>query len=224
MLAALVRFSIRFYGVVIAVALVILSYGGYRFLNAGLDIFPEFSPKRVIIQTEAPGLSSEQVEVLVTQPIEMAVSGLIGLKTVRSESIQGLSIVTVNFAPFHRLTSPSGIGICPLYKEPIKDPVDIGLSAGFSSGAERRGFTLANGCPFPDQWLEFLKLRIGFCSLGLKNQRKHYYNNPYCSQCALHAYLLLEVSLKRRKHQANDIHNFLRSYNFTFALRTRSNS
>ncbi|WP_374090667.1 efflux RND transporter permease subunit [Methylomicrobium lacus] len=98
MLAALVRFSIRFYGVVIALAVLILGYGCYRFLTAGLDIFPEFSPKRVIIQTEAPGLSSEQVEVLVTQPIEMAVSGLIGLETVRSESIQGLSIVTVNFA------------------------------------------------------------------------------------------------------------------------------
>ncbi|MEC4748006.1 efflux RND transporter permease subunit [Methylomicrobium sp. Wu6] len=98
MLAALVRFSIRFYGVVIAVAVLILSFGSYRFLTAGLDIFPEFSPKRVIIQTEARGLSAEQVEVLVTQPIEMAVSGLIGLETVRSESIQGLSIVTVNFA------------------------------------------------------------------------------------------------------------------------------
>jgi len=98
MLAALVRFSIRYYGVVIAVAVMILCFGGYRFLAAGLDIFPEFSPKRVIIQTEAPGLSAEQVEVLVTQPVEMAVSGLIGLETVRSESIQGLSIVTVNFA------------------------------------------------------------------------------------------------------------------------------
>jgi CzcA family heavy metal efflux pump len=98
MLAALVRFSIRFHGVVIAIAVVILGYGTYRFMTAGLDIFPEFSPKRVIIQTEAPGLSAEQVEILVTQPVEMAVSGLIGLETVRSESIQGLSIVTVNFA------------------------------------------------------------------------------------------------------------------------------
>jgi CzcA family heavy metal efflux pump len=98
MLAALVRFSIRFYGVVIAIAVTILCYGGYRCVTAGLDIFPEFSPKRVIVQTEAPGLSAEQVEVLVTQPVEMAVSGLIGLETVRSESIQGLSIVTMSFA------------------------------------------------------------------------------------------------------------------------------
>ncbi|TAL43371.1 MAG: efflux RND transporter permease subunit [Methylovulum sp.] len=97
MLDALVRFSIRFHGIIIALAVLVLLYGGYRFTTAGLDIFPEFSPKRVIIQTEAPGLSSEQVEVLVTQTIEMSVNGLIGLESVRSESIQGLSIVTATF-------------------------------------------------------------------------------------------------------------------------------
>ncbi len=97
MLAILVRFSIRFYGIVIALALLILLYGSYRFATAGLDIFPEFSPKQVIIQTEAPGLSSEQVEVLVTQQIEMNISGLIGMKSVRSESIQGLSIIIATF-------------------------------------------------------------------------------------------------------------------------------
>jgi len=97
MLASLVRFSIRFHGIIIALAMLILLYGGYRFTTAGLDIFPEFSPKRVIIQTEAPGLSAEQVEVLVTRYIEMSVSGLVGLESVRSESIQGLSIVTATF-------------------------------------------------------------------------------------------------------------------------------
>lgn len=97
MLPTLVRFSIRFYGIVIALAILILLYGGYRFATAGLDIFPEFSPKQVIIQTESPGLSSEQVEVLVTQQIETAISGLIGMKSVRSESIQGLSIIIATF-------------------------------------------------------------------------------------------------------------------------------
>jgi CzcA family heavy metal efflux pump len=97
MLAALVRFSIRYYGIVIAIALLILCYGSYRFATAGLDIFPSFSPKQVVIQTEAPGLSSEHVEVLVTQQIEMAISGLVGMETVRSESIQGLSIITATF-------------------------------------------------------------------------------------------------------------------------------
>ena len=97
MLSTLVRFSIRFYGIVIALALLVLLYGGYRFASAGLDIFPEFSPKRVIIQTEAPGLSAEQVEGLVTRQIETGISGLVGMESVRSESIQGLSIITATF-------------------------------------------------------------------------------------------------------------------------------
>jgi CzcA family heavy metal efflux pump len=97
MLAPLVRFSIRFHGIVIALALLVLLYGGYRFATAGLDIFPEFSPKRVIIQTESPGLSAEQVEVLVTRTIETSISGLVGIASVRSESIQGLSIVRATF-------------------------------------------------------------------------------------------------------------------------------
>ena len=97
MLASLIRFSIRYYGVVITIATLILLVGGYRFATAGLDIFPEFSPKQVIIQTESPGLSSEQVELLVTQQVELAISGVIGLQSVRSESIQGLSIITAIF-------------------------------------------------------------------------------------------------------------------------------
>lgn len=97
MLAALVRFSVRFRGVVLSLAVLLLAYGVYDLSRAGLDIFPEFSPKLVIVQTEAPGLSAEQVETLVTQPIENAISGLIGLDYVRSESIQGLSVVTAVF-------------------------------------------------------------------------------------------------------------------------------
>ena len=98
MLASFVRFSIRFRGVIIILALLLLAYGSYQVSNAGLDIFPEFSPKSVIIQTESPGLSSEQVEILVTQQVENAIGGLINLDYVRSESIQGLSIVTVIFS------------------------------------------------------------------------------------------------------------------------------
>ncbi|MFK8067095.1 MAG: efflux RND transporter permease subunit [Gammaproteobacteria bacterium] len=97
MLSVLVRFSVRYYGIVIALAILLLSYGVYRLSNAGLDIFPEFSPKQVIVQTESSGYSAEQVEILVTQPIENVLSGLIGLKYLRSESIQGLSIVTATF-------------------------------------------------------------------------------------------------------------------------------
>ncbi|MCK9607650.1 MAG: efflux RND transporter permease subunit [Methylomonas sp.] len=98
MLATLIRFSIRYSGVVVALAVLLMAFGVYRFMSAGLDIFPEFAPKRVIIQTEAPGLAAEQVEVLVTLPIETAIRSLIGLEALRSESIQGLSIITATFA------------------------------------------------------------------------------------------------------------------------------
>lgn len=97
MLTSLVRFSIRYYGIIIALAVLILVYGSYRFTSAGLDIFPEFAPKKVIIQTEAPGFSAERVEIMVTQQIEKRINGLIGLKSIRSESIQGLSIITATF-------------------------------------------------------------------------------------------------------------------------------
>lgn len=97
MLSALVRFSINFRGVVIAIATLIMIYSIYRLNRAGLDIFPEFSPNLIVVQTEAPGYSTEQVEVLVTRPIESVLSGLIGIDHVRSESIQGLSIVNIYF-------------------------------------------------------------------------------------------------------------------------------
>jgi CzcA family heavy metal efflux pump len=97
MLAAIVAFSIRFRGIVAGLAVALLVYGSYDLARAGLDIFPEFAPKLVIVQTEAPGLYAEQVEVLVTRPIENALAGSIGLWYVRSESIQGLSVVTAVF-------------------------------------------------------------------------------------------------------------------------------
>jgi CzcA family heavy metal efflux pump len=97
MLSTLVRFSIHYRGVVIAIAALLMFYSVYQLSRAGLDIFPEFSPNLIVVQTEAPGYSTEQVEILVTRPIETALSGLIGIDHVRSESIQGLSIVNIYF-------------------------------------------------------------------------------------------------------------------------------
>lgn len=97
MLAKLVDFSVRFRGVVVAIALLLMGYGFYKLYNASLDIFPEFAPKQVIIQTESQGLTAEQVEVLVTQPIENALGGLDGTQFVRSQSMPGLSVVTLTF-------------------------------------------------------------------------------------------------------------------------------
>ncbi|MBF6561116.1 MAG: efflux RND transporter permease subunit [Candidatus Binataceae bacterium] len=97
MLKAIVEFSLRFRGVVIALACAIVVYGLYVTEHAKLGVFPEFAPPQVAVQTEAPGFSPEQVETLVTQRIENALVGTVGLESIRSQSIQGLSVVTIVF-------------------------------------------------------------------------------------------------------------------------------
>src|SRR5580765_92282 len=99
MLAALVRFSVRRPGIVLGVALALLIYGLHTLSRATLDVFPEFAPPQVSIQTEAPGFAPEQVEILVTKPIEDVINGVAGIAIVRSQSIQGLSIITAVLAP-----------------------------------------------------------------------------------------------------------------------------
>jgi CzcA family heavy metal efflux pump len=97
MLSKLVGISIRFRGVVIAMACVVAAYGYYTIQNAKFDVYPEFAPPQVVVQTEAPGLSSQDVESLVTRPIESALNGTPNLAALRSNSIQGLSVVTATF-------------------------------------------------------------------------------------------------------------------------------
>lgn len=93
----IVRLSLRFRGVVIAVAALGAGYGVYSLFTARNDVFPEFAAKQIEIQTEAPGLSPEQVEQLVTQRIENEMNGAEGLVSMRSSSVQGLSLVTLVF-------------------------------------------------------------------------------------------------------------------------------
>ena len=95
--AALIGLAIRFRGVIAALTMTLLAYGAYTLPSLSYDVFPEFAPPQVGIQTEAPGLSPEQVETLVTQPIEDALGGAPGVETLRSTSIQGLSVITVLF-------------------------------------------------------------------------------------------------------------------------------
>ncbi|HEU5336819.1 MAG TPA: efflux RND transporter permease subunit, partial [Terriglobales bacterium] len=97
MLTAIVGWSLRHRGVVVAVAFIMLGYAIYSLGQAKYNVFPEFSPPEVVIPTEAPGLAPSQVELLVTQPVENAVVGVAGVRSVRSASIQGLSVVTVLF-------------------------------------------------------------------------------------------------------------------------------
>jgi CzcA family heavy metal efflux pump len=97
MLQAIVNWSLHNRVVVVVLAALLLVAGVYAAGHAKLDVFPEFAPPQVNIQTECPGLSPNEVEQLVTLPIETAVNGISGLDVLRSQSIQGLSVVTIVF-------------------------------------------------------------------------------------------------------------------------------
>jgi len=96
-LSSLIRQSIRFRGIVAIGALLLMAAGAWQAARAPLDVFPDFTQPQVTLQTESPGLNPEEVEALVTFPIESAVSGIPGMESVRSQSIAGLSVVTVTF-------------------------------------------------------------------------------------------------------------------------------
>src|SRR6202049_5244683 len=94
----LVSLCVRHFGSVTALSLLALVLGCGGLMQAPLDVFPEFVPSQVDIQTEAPGFAPQQVEELVTKRIESAVNGAAGLATVRCETIPGLSVGIVTFA------------------------------------------------------------------------------------------------------------------------------
>lgn len=98
MMRSLIALCVRHYGAVTALTLMALILGAWGALQAPLDVFPEFVPSQVDIQTEAPGFAPQQVEELVTRQVENAVNGSAGIATLRSESIPGLSVVTITFA------------------------------------------------------------------------------------------------------------------------------
>ena len=94
MLTVLVRLSLRRPGIVLLLALVVALLGLLALGRADYDVFPDFAPPQAIVQTEAGGLSPEQVERLVTRPVEEALHGAPGVESLRSASVAGLSIVT----------------------------------------------------------------------------------------------------------------------------------
>ena len=91
----LIAASLRLRVAVLALAAMLVIFGLADVRHAPLDVFPEFAPPLIEIQTEAPGLSTTEVESLVSTPIENAVNGVIGLKTLRSKSVLGLSSVVL---------------------------------------------------------------------------------------------------------------------------------
>jgi CzcA family heavy metal efflux pump len=97
MLRAIVVHSLHL-RLAVMVCAAVLAVAGYRAAShAPLDVFPEFAPPLVEVQTEAPGLSTVEVESLVTVPIEGALSGVSWAKTMRSKSVLGLSSVVLIF-------------------------------------------------------------------------------------------------------------------------------
>ena len=91
----LVSTALKLRVLVLALSVVLMVIGVQKARKAPLDVFPEFAPPLIEVQTEAPGLSTEEVESFVSVPLENALNGTTGLKTIRSKSVLGLSSVVL---------------------------------------------------------------------------------------------------------------------------------
>ena len=96
-LNSVILFSLRYRMLVVVVSLAMLIYGTYLATTMPIDVFPDLDRPRVIIITECPGLATEEVETLVTQPIEIALLGANGVTAVRSQTTAGLNVIYIEF-------------------------------------------------------------------------------------------------------------------------------
>ncbi len=97
MMKWLIAAALRQRVLVLALACVLMVFGIRAVRTTPMDVFPEFAPPLVVIQTEAPGLSTEEVESFISVPLENALNGVSWLKTLRSKSVLGLSSVVCIF-------------------------------------------------------------------------------------------------------------------------------
>ncbi len=97
MFSNLIEWSVRNNIVVLAAGVLLLGAGGYTMTTMPVDVFPDLTAPTVTVLTEAHGLAAEEVERLVTLPIETAVTGATDVRRVRSSSAMGISIVWVEF-------------------------------------------------------------------------------------------------------------------------------
>jgi CzcA family heavy metal efflux pump len=100
MIRGIVKWSLQFRFLVVIVAVALMVFGITQFRNMPVDVLPEFSPPYVEIQTEALGLSAEEVEQMITVPMEQdLLAGVAWADVIHSESVPGLSSVVVYFEP-----------------------------------------------------------------------------------------------------------------------------
>lgn len=97
MIKWLINKSLQFRYIVVFITVVVLVAGVNHIRNVPMDVFPEFAPPMIEIQTEGPGMSATEVENLVTVQIEEALNNIPGLETIRSKSVQGLSSIRLWF-------------------------------------------------------------------------------------------------------------------------------
>lgn len=98
MLNAVIRFALHYRLLVVVMSLALISYGSYLATTLPIDVFPDLDRPRVIIITECPGLATEEVETMVTQPIEVALLGASGVQAVRSQTTSGLNVIYIEFS------------------------------------------------------------------------------------------------------------------------------
>jgi CzcA family heavy metal efflux pump len=97
MMRWVVSSSLRFRYLVVAAAVAMVFFGSSRLTDQPVDVFPEFAPPRVEVQTLSLGLSAAEVEALVTIPLEQSLNGLPGLDVMRSKSVSQLSSIEIIF-------------------------------------------------------------------------------------------------------------------------------
>lgn len=93
----LINWSLHNRALVLAITLAFTILGGYSLQKMPVDVFPEFAPPQVIVQTEAPGMAPDEVEAVVTFPLESIINGTPGVTSVRSKTSTGLSTITIIF-------------------------------------------------------------------------------------------------------------------------------